>query len=200
MSIIIPPGYGSASFVFTSNEGTEPFVCTLGVDLTAVGGEYVKAANKLMSTWMDTILEIQDTDVVLDRVSLLVGSDGGSGSVDSTLPPLNGDRSIEGAPFAMSAIARKHTGSLGRSGRGRMFLPGTLGSGDTGQGGSVGSTRRAAINTALSEFYAALITTDTPGSILPVLLHSEGSELTEPTLISGFSVAPLVGWIRKRIR
>ena len=200
MSVVIPVGFAQASFVFSSAEGTEPFVCTLGLDIDTAGGDYITLANALKVAWEETILEQQDTDVSLDRVSLLVGSDGGSGSIDSTIPPLSGSRSVEGAPFAMAAIARKHTASLGRSGRGRMFIPGALSSGDTSQGGAVSTTRVAALNIALSEFYDAVTGITDPGAPLPVLLHSETSSLTFPTLITGFSVAPLVGWIRKRIR
>jgi hypothetical protein len=64
----------------------------------------------------------------------------------------------------------------------------------------VSTTRVAALNIALSEFYDAVTGITVPGAPLPVLLHSETSSLTFPTLITGFSVAPLVGWIRKRIR
>lgn len=200
MSLTIPPGYGLAAFVFTSSEGTEPFVTTLGVGLSEWGGNYVGAANFLFSNWALSILEEQDSDMTLSRVQLTIGSDGPSGSIDSTFAAEQGGRSVEGAPWAMSVIARKNTATVGREYRGRMFIPGALASGDTAQGGAVSSTRVTAIGNALEQFRLELLTpTIADGEVTPpVLLHSDGE--VAPTPIVGLSVSPLVGWIRKRIR
>jgi hypothetical protein len=200
MSLTIPPGYGLAAFVFTSSEGTEPFVTTLGVGLSEWGGAYTDAANFLFDAWASTILAQQDSDMTLSRVQLTIGSDGPTGSVDSTNAAEPGERSVEGAPWAMSVIARKTTATVGRAYRGRMFIPGALASGDTAQGGAVSSARVTAIGSALTAFRLELVDPQIPGGFVtpPVLLHSASG--VAPTPIVGFSVSPLVGWIRKRIR
>jgi hypothetical protein len=200
MSLTIPPGYGLAAFVFTSSEGTEPFVTTLGVGMSEWGGDYVSCANFLFDAWATTILDQQDSDMTLSKVQLTIGSDGPTGSVDSTNAAEPGTRSVEGAPWAMSIIARKNTSTVGRAYRGRMFIPGALASGDTAQGGAVSSTRVTAVQTALTAFRLELNDPTIVGGLVtpPVLLHSAGE--IAPSPIVGFTVSPLVGWIRKRIR
>lgn len=200
MSLTIPPGFGLAAFVFTSSEGTEPFVTTLGVGLSEWGGNYVGAANFLFDAWATTLLDQQDSDMTLSKVQLTIGSDGPTGSVDSSNAAEAGARSVEGAPWAMSVIARKQTATVGRAYRGRMFIPGALASGDTAQGGAVSSTRVTAIQNALTAFRVELNVPSIPdGEVTPpVLLHSAGE--IAPSPITGFTVSPLVGWIRKRIR
>nr|CRY95224.1 hypothetical protein [uncultured prokaryote] len=200
MSLVIPPGYGQANFIFTSNEGTEPFVTTLGLNLGDAEGDFVAAANQAFAVWALDLLPLMDSDLVLDRVQLFIGADGPSGSVDSTLPPDNGNRTSEGLPWSLSTIARKNTTDLGRAGRGRMFIPGMVSPGEIGQGGNINNTRRTAIQTGLQAFYDDLVAGDAGGPALPpVLFHNPGTA-TSPTAITGFTVAPLVGWIRKRIR
>jgi hypothetical protein len=200
VSIIIPPGFAQASFVHTSNEGTEPFVCTLGLSVSEYGGDYVEAANVAFDHWASEIVSIMDSDLTFTRVSLLIGADGPSGSVDSTEAPVVGGRSAAGLPWSLSAIATKRTADLGRRGRGRMFIPGVVSPSEVGQSGNIDNTRRATILSALEDFYDLLVTDAEQIPIPPYLLHSPGPGSTAPTPISGFGLAPLVGWVRKRIR
>lgn len=200
MSIIIPPGYAQASFIHVSPEGTEPFVCTLGLNLGDAGGDYVRAADSAFDAWMLNILPIMDSDLALDRVTLLIGANGPSGSVDSTHIATPGSRTGEGLPWALSAIARKQTTDLGRSGRGRMFIPGLVAPSEIGQGGTISSTRRATIQGRLDDFHEALTDPEAFTTLPPVLFHSAAVGLASPTAITSFTLAPLVGWIRKRIR
>lgn len=200
MSIVIPVGYGQASFIHTSNEGTPPFVCTLGLNLGDAGGDFVLAANQAAACWATEIMPAMDSNITFERVSLLIGADGPSGSVDSDIAPVAGGRSIEGLPWSLSAIARKQTTDLGRSGRGRMFVPGVVAPSEVNQAGGISSTRRTTLQAALTDFYDALVAGDEAGpSLPPVLFHNPGVE-PSPTAITGLSLAPLVGWIRKRIR
>lgn len=200
MSLIIPVGYGQANFVFTSAEGTAPFVTTIGLNLGDAGGDFIAAANKAKDAFQTTILTTMDSDLTLDRVQLYIGADGPSGSVDSTSPPVQGGRSGSGLPWSLSAIARKNTTDLGRFGRGRMFIPGIVSPTEIGQGGTISNARRPVIQTELDDFMAALNGTAPNGiSTPPVLFHNPGVT-TSPTAITSLTLAPLVGWIRKRIR
>lgn len=200
MSLTIPVGYGLANFVHTSTEGTQPFVCTIGVDMTGAGPDFVGAANSLFSDWGLSILPIMDSDLTLSKVTLAIGSVGPGGSVDSTRTPVVGGRSTTGLPWSLSAIATKRTGQLGRSGRGRMFIPGLVATTEVGQGGSISTTRRNAIQAALDSLNTNMNIAGGAGEYVmrPYLLHSNPA--LPPTAIEGFSLAPLVGWIRKRIR
>lgn len=199
MTLVIPPGFANAAFVFGSTEGTPEFVTTMGVDLSEFGGAFVDCANTLMTYYSQTIGETTDSALTLVRVNLAVGSDGPGGSVDSSLPPIPCGRTGTMGPVAMSAIARKTTVELGRRGRGRMFLPGVLTQTEVTEGGAIGSTRLASLQIAVDDFFSALNEGEDPlFAAPPVLLHS--SAPADPTPIVGLALAPLVGWIRGRIR
>lgn len=199
MPLIIPPGFVSASFVLTGSDGTEPYVTTLGLDTSAYGGDFVSAANQAKAIYHAAFTSETNDALTLDRVSLAIGSDGPSGSVDSTTEPNPMTNTGTFAPTAMSVIARKQTATYGRRGRGRMFLPGTVLENAVEADGSLTPSAIVGYNAALNYFYETLTEGDAGGAPLPpVLFHSQAP--ADPTPILSFSVAPLVGWIRGRIR
>ena len=199
MPLIIPPGFCQASFVLTGAVGTQPYVTTLGVDTSGYGGDFVAAANYLGSAYATAFAPMTNQDLQLDRVTLFVGSDGSSGSVDSTTSPYPMASAASMGPTAMSVIARKNTNDIGRRGRGRMFLPGSAAEGEVTESGSLTTTFTEGVNDILVTFYELLATPVDPEDALPpVLFH--GSAPADPTPILGFSAAPLVGWIGGRIR
>lgn len=199
MSLVIPPGYGNAAFVFTSASGTPPFVTTLGVDISAFSGDFVDAANTAFTYWTNNMPALIDNDLTLEKVTLSIGQDGPGGSVDSDLPPFAMTNSGTFGPVAVAVLARKVTNEIGRRGRGRMFLPGTNLESGTEVDGSLTTGYRSTVQTALNNLYDDFQNGAAPLLPLPpVLLHS--SAPTDPTPITGFTVADLVGVIRGRIR
>lgn len=199
MSLVIPPGFVNAAFTFTGAAGTQPYITTLGFDASAYGGDWVNAANQAMAVYATNMTAETSSALVLDRVTLTVGSDGPGGSVDSNLPPVSMTRSGSFPPTAASAIARKVTNDLGRRGRGRMFIPGIVSENELDQDGSITTPRRNAINVVLDAMYDDFVAGDAGGGpLLPVLFHS--SAPTDPTPITGLVVSDLIGWIRGRIR
>ena len=199
MARVIPDGFGEVAWVLTSAQGTDPFVTTMGVQLIN-GNEtnYVDFANKAFQAYADTILTKTTDALTLDRVELSVGlGNETSGSVLSDLPSEQGSVGAQMAPIGMAAIGRKNSGILGRKGRGRCFLPGVLTSDDVSLGGSLEPTARAALS---SEFNQLLQALDAGGDSLAMptyILHTDPEMI--PTLITGGSIAPVVGWIRKRV-
>lgn len=199
MTLIIPPGFGSAAYIMSATEGTPPFVCTMGLDISNFGGDFVAAANVAFSAWATHIMPVIDTDVTLDRVTLAIGQDGPGGSVDSTLTPVAGGRTGETAPFAQAAIIRKVTNQIGRRGRGRLFLPACTSDAEVDQAGSLLPARSAILQAAFVDYAAFLTDPADPATIAePVLLHSQAP--ADPTPIVDWGVGDLVGWIRGRIR
>lgn len=199
MSLVIPPGFGLASFVLTGDVGTQPYVTTMGLDLSDAGGDFVLAANQAKAVYATTIGVETSEALSLDRVTLAVGQDGPGGSVDSDTPPDEFTRSGSFPPTAMSAIMRKVTNDLGRRGRGRMFLPGVISENEVDQDGSIVPARITALNEVVQEFVLELGLGATPGpAMLPVLLHSTAP--TDPTPLTNVTISSTVGWIRGRIR
>lgn len=206
MPLVIPPGYGSAALEFEGAAGTPTHITTIGVDLSAAGGDFVAAANNVFQSYAETLLANTANTLTLTRVTLAVGQDGPGGSVVSSLPPEDGGQAGSFEVISMAVIARKVTNSLGRRGRGRMFLPGILASNDADIDGNINPTDLALWQTKLDQFWAALtigFETSEPPLVQtpptpPVLLHSEAP--TTPTPIQSLAAQPVVGWIRGRIR
>lgn len=196
MSLVIPPGYGSAALVFTSQSGTPEFVTTIGVDLSAFAGDYVEAANRIKAAYGFAFASATDSSLSLDRCTLAVGQDGPGGSVDSDSAPVPMTRTGDAAPMAMSAIARKVTNVFGRRGRGRMFLPGVLRGNEVTEDGIIYGERQTALQAAADFFFDEL--NEELQALPPVLLHSTAP--ADPSPITGLAIQPLVGWIRGRIR
>jgi len=198
VSLVIPPGYGNAAFTFTGAVGTQPYITTLGVDISDYGGDHVAAANTLKLTFANAFATEMSSALTLDKVTLSVGQDGPGGSVDSDTPPDSFTRSGQFPPTAMSCIVRKVTNDLGRRGRGRMFIPGIVSENEVGEDGSIVPARQTAISTVLQDWYQELSEPLAGIALQPVLFHA--SAPTIPTPITGFAVSDLVGWIRGRIR
>lgn len=199
MPLTIPVGFGQAAIVLTSGPGTAPYVTTLGLNLlTAVGEDLVDVCNGTMQAFVDNFGSQVSNEVYIDHVTIQVGLSGGtSGSVQSDLPVVQGGNSGAMAPLAMSIIARKITGELGRKGKGRCFLPCMLNTGDTNEAGNLVPDTLSSYQARWTEFLVDVSTPAVGIGALPVVLHADGST---PSPITSGSVAPKVGWIRKRIR
>lgn len=195
MALAIPPGFGNAAFTFTSSTGTQPFVTTLGVDLSEYAGTFVAAANEAMAVYATSLASVTDNDLTLEKVTLAIGQDGPGGSVDSNSTPVQMSSSGTFGPVAVGVLARKVTNEIGRRGRGRMFLPGTNLESGTETDGSLTSSYRTTMQNALDDLYEGWQTTFLTD---PVLFHSTAP--TDPTPITGLSVGDLVGIQRGRIR
>lgn len=194
----IPTGTANASLVFQTSTGDGPFVTTCGVTTIGYEDDFVSLANAIMQAYADAMKTNTSTALTLERVSLLVGQPGGNGSVDSSLAPIAMTNAGAAAPVAMALIARKTTNLLGRSGRGRMFLPGTAFETTIDPDGSVQPTFRNQVSVAMEDFRDRLL--EAPlGPITPLLLH-DVTVNHQPTTIRSFVVSDLVGWVRGRIR
>lgn len=203
MSLIIPPGYGSAAFIFSGSVGTPEHVTTLGLNLSEAGGDFVTAANRAMNAYGLYIMGQTYSSLTLTRVTLSVGQDGPGGSVDSDTESFTGGKTGTSQAVAMAPVVRKVTGEIGRRGRGRMFPPGMLATSEVDSNGMISAGRRTSLQTAFDDFYNDLKFGGGGGTgptMEPVLLHSSGPGAGIPTPMTGFAVSSLVGWIRGRIR
>jgi hypothetical protein len=201
MTLVIPPGFGSAAFVLEGGVGTQPFITTLGVDLTDAGGDYVLAADTLFSAYAAAFIESTSNVLTLARVILSVGQDGGDQpTVESSLPPAAGEASGDFAPLSVAMLLNKKTSFLGRKGRGRMFIPGVIKDNMVDISGRVGTSTIDAFEPILDLFLAALADPGVEGipSLPAVLLHSTATP--PPTPIDSLTVNGVVGTMARRIK
>lgn len=200
--LVIPPGFGNAAFIFDGTAGTPQFVTTLGVEIGTDPALYVPTANSLFQAYAQNLMSRTYSGLTLTKVSLAIGADGPSGSIDSDLAPVNGGLAGADAALSMSVIAQKRTGRIGRSGRGRMFLPGLLANEDVNPNGDFSNAVKTAIQTDVNGFFEDVLTGAALGEgNIPYLFHAEGTEGdADPTAITSIQVQSKVGWVRKRIR
>lgn len=202
MALNIPPGYGQASIILTGPLGTAPYVTTIGVSLAGAEGDYVGVANSIFNAYDAAFMSTTNDALTLTRVSLLVGDADGNGSVDSSEPPVSGSNTSAMAPIAMAPILRKVTQELGRSGRGRMFIPGALGDADVDDNGQLDPAYRAGLTNVAEQFLEDVRTGAATGGATfppatPFLLHNGAGA---PNAITALVPSTTVGWIRKRLR
>lgn len=201
MALVIPGGYALASVTVVGTDGTSPFVTTCGINYNTVPGlDLTDAANQVFQAYVQAFGALTFNNYTIQKASVFVTGEGGSGSVDSNVAPFQGLRvGPRQEPIAMALIMRKNTAQFGRTGRGRMFIPGVLDEGNVTPSGSIEPATVGDFTAAGSVFFEQLA--DLPDApVQPFLLHNEGSPITAPTPITSFTPAPLVGWIRKRIR
>lgn len=200
MALVIPPLYNQAAITLVGPDGTAPYVTTIGVQQSDLVVDPVSIANAVFLAYANNLKDVTNTSMTVQKVSLTIGADGPTGSVDSDLAPIACTGGAQAGPSAMSVIARKQTGQFGRSGRGRMFLPGVNLEAGILPNGGLTTEYRDQVNTRLQAFFDDLSAgTLGSGELIPVLFHGEESAL-EPTVITSLVASSLVGWIRGRIR
>lgn len=202
MSVIIPPGFAQAAITVIGSPGTQPYVTTFGVKLEDLGtGGFENAANSAYYSYVDAFQQATSNALTIAGCTLTIGQDGGSGSVTFTSSQ-QGDNNGDMEPTSMSPVLVKGTGTLGRTGRGRMFLPTGIAKDGTEENGQLTSARQDYFSAQAAQFLEELAdpTERQPGSgdaVIPMyLLHSGPSA---PTLVTSLTCSALVGWIRGRI-
>lgn len=200
MTTVIPDGFGLAAIELLSADGTQPFICTLGVALDSDEGSLTDQANLIFTGYASTWLPLTYEQLVLNRVTITVPAPGGGyGSVESDVPSIAGDQGGDGAALALAVIVNKRTSVLGRRGRGRMFIPGVLGNSDVDLSGNYSEAAQAIYQGAADDFDAFLKGGPDPAlNTNPYLLHSDAS--LAPSQITSWVVGRKVGILRKRIR
>lgn len=202
MTLVIPPGFGSAALVLEGGVGTSPFITTIGVDLSESGGDYVAAANSVMNAYALAFIESTSPALTLTRCILSVGQDGGDQpTVESDLAPFPGSGTGDFSPLSVALLLNKKTPVLGRKGRGRMFVPGVIKDNMVDISGRLGNDTLDAFTSVANAMLDILAT---GGELEPyvnvpaVLLHSTASPV--PTPITALTAGAVVGTMARRIK
>lgn len=200
MATIIPSGFAQASIEYTGPVGTEPYVCTFGVNLEgATLDQWQEQANDIFTKWATAWADYTSESLTIQRCRLTVALGDDVGSVVSNVPPVDGEvGGGDRVPTAMALIAVKRTAGLGRSNVGRCFIPGVLTDGAVSESGIIASGTLETYTLVWNTFVQALKVAGTEAPATPmVLLHSKPSL---PTPVLTGVCQEKVGWVRKRIR
>lgn len=203
MALVIPTGYGQASIEMLNDYDPEPWYVTHGVDLTDVGGDYEAAATTIGQAFETAWQNDLSNQVVITKVVLRVGQDGGPPFIYEVLRGNRGSSSAEMLPQNCALLVRKQTARAGRPGRGRVFLPGVLREAQVSQVGIIPSGEMTLLQNSAQMWLEDLTSSIEPGavSVPMVLLHNAGVPGgTTPDLVTSLSVDNRISTQRRRLR
>lgn len=194
---IIPLGYGEITLNYSQAGTTRPAQITFGTSLSGVPDPvaYLSAVIADMKTGAG-LLTATSFDEGLTAVNARLTYTVLSGPIviDESIN-LTGTRVSAAMPPNVAVLGRRVTNRGGRQGRGRIYLPsGYLGEADVNEGGYIGATRLAQLQTMLTDAMNAVNT----GSGELVLLHSVMGDI--PDQITALTVQPQVATMRRRLR
>lgn len=190
----IPTGTAQVNFVFTGDGLPNGAQCTLGVSVDIFSGTPGDAAVACRDAWMDNLLAIQSPAVTFSEVLVKFGPTATGPSAALVVNSPGTDAGDADSPN-VALLVHKQTEFGGRTGRGRMYMPGVPAP-DVFVDGTINSTYRAAALAAFSGFYTDLTTANLP----PLLLHGENSPVSTPLPITDFLVDGRVATQRRRLR
>lgn len=204
MTLVIPPGFAQAAVELRNDFDPESWFVTLGVDISDAAGDHVAAATNVAQSFEGAFqLGFLSNLVTVVGVDLRVGQDGG--------PPLyvrvnrgnKGNSSAEKLPQNCALLIRKGTARAGRTGRGRMYLPGVLDEGQVSQVGILSPTQATACQGRVDTFLANLADGFLGANPLTpmVLLHNDGVPGgTTPDPVISLTIDTKIATQRRRLR
>ena len=193
--MIIPTGFAQANYRFTGSAVALGAEVTMGYIVTGWGGSASEAAVELAGLWNSSNMDnLHAPNVILSEVEVKFGPNatGESGLWSGAIP---GTASGVADSPNTSLLVKKITGAGGRAGRGRMFIPGAPAE-KISEAGTLDVTWAGLMDGVLSGWYED----QGLAALLPYLLHSEGSPISAPTLITSFTLDRKVATQRRRLR
>lgn len=196
MPLIIPDGYGQATFHFSligspksmswsvgyaySGAADAPGNASQLYDDSVVGGAPYAPSNYLTSYTYDQV-----TTIVNDGGIFYLGAAGGS---------VAGSHVGAAAAPNVALLFKKVTGIGGRKNQGRFFTPPLhFGEDQIDALGTIDGSNVTAVNSTYIQYHTAMET----ANLMPVVLHSDS---TAPTGIASFTLQTTVATQRRRLR
>ena len=193
--MIIPSGFAQANLRWSGSAAPQGAEVTLGLDIDLYGSSPTTAAQQVGDLFMAQAIDNFITqNLTLDEVEVKFGpnSTGPSG-----LYLVNGAMTgpASNSPPQVAWLVRKVTGFGGRTGRGRMFLPGVP-EGYVDNDGSVVGANASLLTDEPEAWRIALAGV----GLIPTLLHGPNSPVSSPIPITEFVVDPRTATQRRRLR
>lgn len=194
--MLIPVDYAQANLRFRGQGLPTGAEVTIGLDMNAFTGSGPEAAaSAVFDAWITAGMgDFYTTSIEVYEVLVKYGPNAtGPSGVDSGAAP--GTASGDSDSPNTATLVRKQTGAGGRTGRGRMYIPGTPGSA-VDVDGIIDPLYMADLQTAANNFLTELATRNMVG----VLLHAPGSPISAPLPLTGLVVDSRVATQRRRLR
>lgn len=192
--MLIPTGYMQANYRFTGTALPHGAEFTLGHFKGTTEDDPAVVAGVLYLAAAQTLSRLWSADVVFSSVLCKFGPNA-TGAQGEASGVTAGSATGNADSPNTALLVRKNTTAGGRTGRGRMYVPG-LNQSDVGPAGNIVSASRALFQDDVDDFHARLITDGYP----PFLLHAPDSPVASPTEIVSFSVDATAATQRRRLR
>lgn len=198
MALDIPDSYATAAFSHTLAGWAKPLVCTLGLAPDTIGQTWTTAmANSIFDAWKNAMDTSVTSNLTFTGCVLYVKDPLGFIPIPSTSASAVGTSSGTALPPNTAVMVEKITSRPGRSGRGRMFLPG-FSEGAVDAAGQIAGASLTQLATDLTAFYTALVSV--VGVSTPQLFHETTVPSSAPTTITSFAADARVSSIAKRFK
>jgi hypothetical protein len=190
----IPDGYAQANFIFSGDALPEGAQITLGLDVSAFAGLPTDLAIGLADDYDSTLAHNQCDTVDFVSVHVKFGPDNTGPAGDA--PGTGGLYTAGEAVMPNCALLiNKTTSHGGRSGRGRMFLPG-IPNAQVDDGGVVAGGFLTEVNGDLVTFMGKIEARDCQ----VVLLHGAASPVSLPYAVDQMLAQGKIATQRRRLR
>lgn len=199
MALVIPFGFAHVVHSITQSGDAEPMAMTYGVEAqafasaAAIATDCATAFKEVVSEIFSNQFTLTSTEVTFQDV------DPGPPSIGVSSLSQVGPGTDPVMPQNNAYLIHKRTAVGGRSGRGRMFMPG-VGEGAVNTIGQLTGAIQTSINTSLADFLADLAAA---GSVISmVILHDDsgaGAALP-PYAVTSLTVDPVISTQRRRLR
>jgi len=201
--MIIPPGFAAFNVRIKHAAVSRPAYITGGVRIdtppvtnvaVVLGGIYAGSGSDFC--------ELMDFDCTVGPVTAYVGQDGGSPLVFVDTRTRLGGVSITAPPGNCAVLIHKRSTRGGRRGRGRWFVPWTVGEANVDEAGAI----TASTVTQLQGEYTSLLAAHNTVGLPLVLLHDESEPTAAhpsppglPNEVVQLVVDPLISTQRRRL-
>jgi hypothetical protein len=193
--VIIPVNYAQVNIKFTGIALPTGAEVTLGINRELYTGTPADLAQKVLVYFQSAAIRAQISSEVTINSCLAKFGPNSTGPAAEYTAPLAGTGAAAGSTPQVSWLARKNTGFGGRTGRGRMYIPG-LPEPLTFSSGTIIAANVTSMTTALEAFRASLVA----DGCVPTLLHAPLSPVQVPMPITSFSVDNRAATQRRRLR
>lgn len=197
-----PSGFADCSYELRHASVLRSAYITFGCDPTATDPSTVATLLNTAFAAAGSLKACFDTNVTLVNTRVSLGTDGAEDLVGIAGTAVLGTESMTSLPSNIAVLVHKRTTRGGRRGRGRFYLPWSLGTTDFGEDNTINTADRTRLQTALDTWFSAVNTGVGP---LVVLHRPSAPEVDVPTtpgppsVITALAVDPVVATQRRRI-
>ena len=193
--MIIPAGFAQANIRFTGSNLPSGAEITIGFEVVGPGGSAFSAAQTVLQEFQSANIRAQISPEVTIDSCLFKKGPNSTGEAAVYTGGVPGTAASTAAGPQVAWLVRKVTNFGGRTGRGRLYIPG-MSEAVCGTGGVVGNTQRLALQNALETFRTNLNAV----GLVATLLHGAASPVPSPMPIVSYQVDTRAATQRRRLR